>query len=130
MIRLRRTDKKHIVWLLAAAVLFTRLVPLHIHVHHSESPDSSTATHAVDVHVANTASDHQHHDDTHIIDLNDSTVVSQYDLDVPGAWMFAVLLLVLSRHLLGRNCLPLASATGPPRQFFGISPPLRAPPLC
>ena len=130
MDRLRRhiSKRKRELWILAAVVCLAQMLPLHMHLHHSDNLYTAGATHAVDMHIADTAADHQHHDDAHVIDLSAETIVKSFVSDSLVSLLFIYLLTAFFLPSVLQR-LPFPESTDrPPRYLFLIFSPLRAPP--
>ena len=130
MDRMRCTIRQHKRWLwgIAAAVCLMQLIPLHLHFHHSEKPDTAGTLHVVDIHTAGSATDQQHHDDAHVIDLSAKTILKSLDGDL-FVLLLSICLLTVFLVPSTRRCPSFPEAVdGPPPQLFLIFSPLRAPP--
>ena len=130
MYRLMRLIRKYKrgLWIFAAAVCLMQMVPLHMHMHHSEDPDTAGISHEVDMSIADTVADQQHHDDAHVIDLSLETIVKSLDGDPHIPLLFVCLLTVFLFPSAQRWSWRADSAASPPRPLFLIFSPLRAPP--
>ncbi len=130
MDQLRRHISKHKreLWILAVVVCLAQMLPLHMHLHHSDNLYAAGTAHAVDMHIADTAADHQHHDGAHVIDLSAETMVKSFDGDSLVSLLFIYLLTAFLLPFVLRR-LPLPESTDiPPQYLFLIFSPLRAPP--
>lgn len=117
---------------MAAALLFTQGLKLHMHIQHDEAPAS--AGHIVDVHVASSLHEITH--DTHHQNAHHATAIdvdaNSYVKKVEQFKLFVLLFLIAGitlcipqllcihrRYTLKANLAPL---------YYLLHPPLRAPP--
>ena len=120
---------KQVLWILAAAVCLVQLLPLHLHLHHSDTFGVAGTSHATDMHLADTAADEQHHDDAHVIDLSAETIAKSWDdISLVPLLLICLLSIFLIPFIQRRSQLP-ESTDRPPQYLFLIFSPLRAPPL-
>jgi len=119
-----------IKWLLIVAVLLMTLVPLHLHVHHTEVAGTSDHSHYIDTHSIHDKTSLQHHEQGAIeIDATPEGI-----LKLDNSNTLAFMLLVMGYIFIpafykkiktgfSRNLFSLKS------YHFHLTPPLRAPPL-
>jgi hypothetical protein len=115
------------LWVLTAAVVVLLAAPLHLHLHHVDH-HGAAATHTSDLHLDDGIGDHDHHRDSHIVDLSADTVVKKSDVDTILSGFVACLLVLLLLPFLRRLPLCPSASRRPGVRSFLIAPPLRAPP--
>ena len=105
-----------------------QMLPLHLHLHHSENSSAAGAVHAVDMHIADIAADELHHADAHVVDLSADTIIKSAGGDSLLPLLFICLLTLSFIPSFQRRIAFPELADSPPQNLFLIFSPLRAPP--
>jgi len=124
------------IWLSATlilALLMLLVFPAHLHIHHdSDDKDhahtGSSVEHEIELGITGGPTDLDHHEDDHVIDIsNDVMSRKATDPHAPVSVLFMLpsfSFLVMTRP----GIRPVTARNISVRQFFLLSPPLRAPP--
>ncbi len=120
---------RSISWLLVAAVLLTTLLPVHYHLHHLYSADSSTHEHAIDLHLITDNVDQSHHDeDTSIFAATPDVIAKKAYSETTSLILLAILLVLLPVLNNSIRIRPGYFDLTLKQHYPFFSPPLRAPP--
>lgn len=130
MYRLKRHISRHtrFLWVLAAAVCLMQILPLHLHLHHTNPLDHDTGTYVTDLHLATSPDDQEHHHEAHVIDMDANGILKMLDADtfVPLLLLFLLTFVFVPPANHWWLCPTLMGV--PPRQRYLEFAPLRAPP--
>jgi hypothetical protein len=117
--------------LLVAALLIQLFTQLHVHLRHTDSPPSHGHEHVIDFHVLTDghAVEHATGDGTHELESTpDALVKKSLDRDSGLVLAFGLIILLPLLASVGSRLWTLPQNISLHKLYYGLAPPLRAPP--
>lgn len=118
--------------LLIGALMIQLFTPLHIHLRHTDAPQSHGHEHVMDFHVMTDghATGHGMDENAHELQSTPEALVKKsMDRDSGLVLAFCLLILFPLLSAVGNRQWTLPQNTSPHRLYYGLAPPLRAPPI-
>jgi len=118
--------------LLIGAVIIQLFTQLHIHLRHTDSPQSIGHKHVMDFHIMTDghATEHAKDEGTHELQSTpDALTKKSLDRDTGLVLAFCLLLLLPVLSSVGKSQWTLPQTTSLLKLYYGLAPPLRAPPI-